>query len=103
MHPDELESLLARVTVEEVTRAIDDPAVQARRGWDLHNWAYRTAPGSVCFLHADDSGRPTEVVVAVCAPRERRDRLARLVADFPVPAKLVLLDGRTMARDRRVP
>jgi hypothetical protein len=93
MRPEELEALLRVTDIDEVVAAINDPALQAERGWDLHDWAYRSAPGSVCLLHCDESGRPTELIVAVRAPGAPRDRLDRIVADFPLPAKLVLLGG----------
>ncbi len=91
MAPDRLVELLSEVSEREVMAAIDDPAVQAARGWDLRGWLYRAAPSSVCFLYADDTGRPTEAVIAVHAPPERREGVARAVADFPLPARLVLL------------
>jgi hypothetical protein len=91
MPPDRLVELLTEVCERDVMAAIDDPAVQAARGWDLHGWLYRAAPSSVCFLYADDTGRPTEAVIAVHAPPERREGIARAVSDFPLPAKLVLL------------
>lgn len=91
MPPDRLVELLNEVSERELMAAIDDPAVQAARGWDLRGWCYRAAPSSVCFLYADDTGRPAEAVIAVHAPPERREGVARAVADFPLPAKLVLL------------
>ncbi len=91
MAPDRLAELLTEVSERELMAAIDEPAVQAARGWDLRGWSYRAAPTSVCFLYSDETGRPTEAVIAVHAPPERRDGLARAVADFPLPAKLVLL------------
>jgi hypothetical protein len=91
MPPDRLAELLTEVSDQDVMAAIDDPALQAARGWDLHGWHYRASPSSVCFLHADAAGRPTEAVIAVRAPPERRAGIARAVADFPLPARLVLL------------
>ena len=91
MQPDQLADLLTEVSDGDLMAAIDNPALQAARGWDLHGWCYRAAPSSVCFLYADETGRPTEAVIAVRAPKERREQLARAVADFPLPAKLVLL------------
>ena len=91
MPPDRLMELLSEVSERELMAAIDDPAVQAARGWDLRGWCYRAAPSSVCFLYSDETGRPTEAVVAVHAAPRRRAQLARAVADFPLPAKLVLL------------
>jgi hypothetical protein len=91
MSPDRLTELLTEVSEREVMAAIDDPAVQAARGWDLRGWCYRAAPSSVCFLYADETGRPAEAVIAVHAPPERREGIARAVADFPLPTKLVLL------------
>lgn len=92
MLPDELESLLASTSLEEVIAAIEDPARQVQRGWDLRSWTYQAAPASVCFLHCNEKGQPSDVLVAVHAPEERRDRLAHLIADFPLPAKLVLVE-----------
>lgn len=92
MRTDELESLLAVTSVDEVVAAIDDPARQTLQGWDLHGWTYFPAPTSVCFLHFDDRGDPVELLVAVRASRSRRERLAGLIADFPLSAKLVLIE-----------
>lgn len=91
MSPDCLAELLTEVSDRELMAAIDDPAVQASRGWDLRGWCYRAAPSSVCFLYADETGRPAEAVIAVHAPPERRAGIAQAVADFPLPARLVLL------------
>jgi hypothetical protein len=92
MNPDELETLLRITELHDIITAIDNPRLQAERGWDLGCWGYRSAPGSVCFLYWNPEGQPTEMLVAVRAPRGQRDRIAHLVADFPLPAKLVLLD-----------
>lgn len=91
MQPNELESLLLSTSIEEVIAALDDPTRQEEHGWDLHNWTYRASPASVCFLHWDERGQPSDMVVAVRASPERRARLAPLVAAFPLPAKLVLI------------
>jgi hypothetical protein len=91
MQPDRLAELLTEVSDQEVMAAIDDPALQADRGWDLHGWHYRASPSSVCFLYADAAGRPTEAVIAVHAPPDRRERISQVVADFPLPARLVMV------------
>lgn len=91
MSADELEKLLEKTDPHLVMTAMDNRALQQERGWTLSDWTYRKAPGSICFWHADGDGQPTEVVVVVHAARERRAHIERLVADFPVPAKLVLL------------
>jgi hypothetical protein len=84
----------------DLMAAIDNPALQEVRGWDLRGWCYRAAPGSVCFLYADATGRPAEAVIAVHAPPRRREQLARAVADFPLPAQLVLLGADDGKRPR---
>jgi hypothetical protein len=91
MRPEQLAQLLNEVSDGDLMAAIDNPALQEVRGWDLRGWCYRAAPSSVCFLYSDETGRPTEAVVAVHAAPRRRAQLARAVADFPLPAKLVLL------------
>jgi hypothetical protein len=88
----ELEALLRKTDVSEVMTAIDNTELQAERGWDLSNWSYRSARGSICFVYWGVQGQPTEMLVAVRAPRERRERIEGLVAKFPLPAKLVLLE-----------
>ncbi len=87
----ELEKLLEKADLYLLMTAIDNRALQEERGWDLSDWTYRKAPGSICFLHADGDGRPHEMLVAVHATPERRASIERLFADFPLPAKLVLL------------
>ena len=91
MSADDLEKILETTDAHLLMTAMDNRALQAERGWDLSNWTYRKAPGSICFLHADGQGQPKEVLVAVRAAPERRASIERLVANFPVPAKLVLL------------
>lgn len=91
MSTNDLESLLTSTTLQEVIAAIEDPARQTEHGWDLHNWTYWASPASVCFLHWNEQGQPSDMVVAVRAPQSRRERLTPLIAGFPLPAKLVLL------------
>jgi hypothetical protein len=92
MRTDELESLLACTSIEEVVAAIDDPALQAQRGWDLRGWTSSMAPSSLCLLHSDEQGNPLDMLVVVREPRTRRERLAGLLVDLPVSAKLVLIE-----------
>lgn len=91
MNTQELESLLTSTTIDEVIAAIEEPTRQSEHGWDLHNWTYWSSPASVCFLHWSEQGQPSDMLVAVRAPQSRRDRLTPLLADLPLPAKLVLL------------
>ncbi len=92
MRTDELERLLASTSVEEVVAALADPTCQVQRGWDLHGWTYSLAPSSVCLLHSDEKGKPLDMLVIVRASGTRRERLVDLLHDFPVPAKLVLIE-----------
>ena len=53
MSPDELKALLTSMAVTaEVVEAIDDPALQDRRGWDLAGWNYVLVPWGVRFTHS---------------------------------------------------
>ena len=53
MTPDELKTLLTSMEVTaEVVEAIDDPALQSLRGWDLRGWNYVLVPWGVRFTHS---------------------------------------------------
>ena len=52
MSPDELKALLTSMAVTaQVVEAIDDPALQCLRGWDLKGWSYVLIPWGVRFTH----------------------------------------------------
>lgn len=54
MRPDELKTLLTALgKAADVVEAIDDPAVQSLRGWDLRGWNYVLVPWGVRFMHRD--------------------------------------------------
>ena len=51
--PDELKTLLTSMEVAaEVVEAIDVPALQSLRGWDLRGWNYVLVPCGVRFTHS---------------------------------------------------
>lgn len=53
MSPDELKALLTSMEVTaEVVEAIDVPALQSLRGWDLRGWNYVLVPWGVRFTHS---------------------------------------------------
>ena len=53
MSPDELKALLTSMEVTaEVVEAIDVPALQGHRGWDLRGWTYVMVPWGVRFMHS---------------------------------------------------
>tara|TARA_R110002072_G_scaffold289831_2_gene457111 strand:+ start:52399 stop:52635 length:237 start_codon:yes stop_codon:yes gene_type:complete len=53
MSPDELKILLTSMEVTaEVVEAIDAPALQSLRGWDLRGWNYVLVPWGVRFTHS---------------------------------------------------
>ncbi len=52
--PDELKTLLTSLeAAAEVVEAIDVPALQSLRGWDLRGWNYVLVPWGVRFAHKD--------------------------------------------------
>ena len=54
MTADELKTLLTSMEVTaEVVEAIDVPAFQSLRGWDLRGWNYVLVPWGVRFTHCD--------------------------------------------------
>ena len=60
MLPEELRGLLTSMHVAaDVVEAIDTPALQAKRGWDLARWSYDCIPWGVRFLRRDDRQRIT--------------------------------------------
>ena len=53
MNPDELKALLSSLnSAADVVEAIDDPALQSLRGWDLRGWNYVLVPWGVRFTHS---------------------------------------------------
>ena len=72
MSPNELKALLTSMAVTaEVVEAIDDPALQYRRGWDLTCWSYVLVPWGVRFTNST-SGEAIDVHVDVF-PEHRGD------------------------------
>ena len=72
MSPDELKTLLTSMAVTaEVVEAIDDPALQGRRGWDLTGWNYVLVPWGVRFTHNAFEG---EIDVRIEVFPERRGK-----------------------------
>lgn len=66
MLPEELQGLLTSMDVAAaVVEAIDEPALQAQRGWDLARWSYDCIPWGVRFLRRDSGHRVTAIVKAV--------------------------------------
>lgn len=58
MGSEELACLLTSVAAaDELMAAIDAPALARARGWELDNWTYHAAVGSICFIEHDDQGR----------------------------------------------
>ena len=52
--PDEIKTLLTSLAAAaEVVEAIDAPALQSLRGWDLRGWNYVLVPWGVRFTHCD--------------------------------------------------
>lgn len=92
MGSQELARLLnSAAAVQAVMAAIESPALAQARGWDLANWTYRATPGSICFIEHDGQGQAREVIVAVWAAEERRERIARVLTSFPLPVRLIML------------
>ena len=51
--PDEIKTLLTSLAAAaEVVEAIDAPALQSLRGWDLRGWNYVLVPWGVRFTHS---------------------------------------------------
>ena len=69
MNPDELKALLTSMAVTaKVVEAIDDPALQSIRGWDLKGWSYVLVPWGVRFTHSVFA-EEIEVKVEILAER----------------------------------
>ena len=75
----------------DVVEAIDDPALQARRGWDLKGWTYDCVPWGVRFLRHDGGQEVTGAVVAVALTREGLAFPPPAYARAPWPTRLLLL------------
>jgi len=51
----------------EVVEAIDEPALQKRRGWDLSRWRYHLVPWGVRFSYLDPHSGGRADVLALMA------------------------------------
>ena len=92
MRPEELaDSLTSMRVAADVVEALDSPALQVERCWELAGWDHGWAPFGVRFARWDGRGQVTAAVVAVALPESRRDDLARAYAGFPWPTTLLLL------------
>lgn len=80
MSPNQLKTLLIDLhTAAEVVEALHDPDLQARRGWDLRNWSYRSIPWGVIFIHRQaDSPVDTEILAALSWEATQQARAMRL-------------------------
>jgi hypothetical protein len=66
MRPEELKRLLTSMKMAaEVVEAIDEPALQTERGWDLAGWSYDCIPWGVRFVRRDDRQRLMVIRVVV--------------------------------------
>jgi len=70
------EELMSRVAsledAAEVVEAIDDPAAQRRRGWDLAGWRYELVPWGVRFVrHERHGGGGTEEVFVLASLKQQ--------------------------------
>jgi hypothetical protein len=92
MGSDDLIRLLTSLAMAaDVVEAIENPALQARRGWNLAGWGYDWVPWGVRFLQRDVQARVTAAVVAVALPEERRAALPPSWVRAPWPTRLLLL------------
>jgi len=63
MRSEELRSLLTSIEVAaEVVEAIDNPRLQAGKGWDLSGWRYSMVLWGVRFAYLDP---PEEIVIRI--------------------------------------
>ncbi len=67
MSPENFIRLLTRSMdkAADLVEAIDNPALQGPRGWDLSNWAYELVPWGVRFSCRDPQQSKVEVVVVL--------------------------------------
>jgi len=86
MTPAQLVPLLTGLDrAADLVEAMDDPALQAQRGWDLSNWGYALIPWGVRFAYFDPSSRTRADVLALVA--------------FDAPASLLLGIPARQARE----
>lgn len=63
MRPEELRSLLTSMeAAADVVEAIDNPSLQADRGWDLSGWRYSLVLWGVRFTYLN---RPEEIDIRI--------------------------------------
>lgn len=69
MRPEELTTLLTSLgAAADVVEAIDCPAIQKHRGWNLTHWTYNLVPWGVRFVHDDGEHPEVSTVVALALP-----------------------------------
>jgi hypothetical protein len=82
MRPDELSKFLLSMSLAaDVVEAIDRPALQWQRGWNLANWTYDLVPWGVRFHHHDGPRNPETTVVAVALPENLRGTFGNVYTD----------------------
>ena len=80
MTPEQLTALLdGLATAADVVDAIDDGALQGRRGWDLAGWRYDLVPWGVRFTRRDTGGQETAVVAVLAHQAAEPRRVAGTV------------------------
>jgi len=85
MTPDRLASLLTNLeAAAEVVDAIENPALQRRRGWDLGAWKYDLVPWGVRFRYQGDQTDDSAEILAVLPVRAA-------VESSPQPPSVLLL------------
>lgn len=81
MQPDDLAHHITSLSVAaDVVDAIDDPSLQATRGWNLTGWSYEFVPWGIRFLYRDINGAVTGGIVASALPEVFRERITASLA-----------------------
>lgn len=92
MRPEELVRLLTSMrVVADVVEALDDPALQVERCWELAGWSHEAMPCGVRFALHDGLGRVTAAVVAAGLPASCRAEFSCACANTPWPTTFLLL------------
>lgn len=92
MTPEELQGLLTSMArAAEVVEAIDEPALQTQRGWNLAGWTYEMVPWGVRFHYRGRQGEDRSAILVVAFRRKQGPDLSQEWASHSCPTMILML------------
>lgn len=91
MDHDQLVELINQNGLMPVARAVQQPALQVKHGWDLHNWRVKAGPGTLIFYQVSNglvTGGPR--VLVLNRPEVEREYWQRIADESDAPVTLLM-------------